>query len=116
MTTVCEAFGLPRSTPKYRQSAAKRIAAERVELNAMVKAVHTVSNGSAGARSIAHIVTRQGMPLSRYRATGFMKHHETPGFSEQPDVLTSLQKGYPASPGDPEHIEPGLHAEAPQSS
>jgi putative transposase len=68
LTTVCEAFGLPRSTVKYRQSAVKRIGAERVELNAMVKAAHTVSNGSAGARSIAHIVTRQGMPLSRYRA------------------------------------------------
>jgi putative transposase len=73
LTAVCEAFGLPRSTVKYRQSAAKRIAAERVELNAMVKAAHTVSNGSAGARSIAHIVTRQCTPLSRYRATGFMK-------------------------------------------
>ena len=39
----------------------------------MVKAAHQLSNGSAGARSIAHIVTGQGTRLSRYRATGFMK-------------------------------------------
>ena len=39
----------------------------------MVKTAHTLSNGSAGARSIALIVSEQGTPLSRYRATGFMK-------------------------------------------
>jgi len=39
----------------------------------MVKSAHTLSNGSAGARSIALIVSGQGTPLSRYRATGFMK-------------------------------------------
>jgi putative transposase len=62
-----------RSTFKYRSAAEKRIDPERLKINAMVKAVHHVSNGSAGARSIAHIVTGQGMPLSRSRATGFMK-------------------------------------------
>jgi putative transposase len=39
----------------------------------MVRSAHTLSNGSAGARSIAHIVSGQGTPLSRYRASGFMK-------------------------------------------
>ena len=39
----------------------------------MVKAVHKQSNGSAGARSIALMVSGQGTRLSRYRATGFMK-------------------------------------------
>ena len=73
LMTVCEAFGLPHTTVKYSRSAAKRIAVQRVNLNAMVKAAHIVSNGSAGARSTAHIVTRQGTPLSRYRATGFMR-------------------------------------------
>ena len=45
----------------------------KIKLNSMVKSAHKLSNGSAGARSIAHIVTRLGVPLSRYRATGFMK-------------------------------------------
>ena len=39
----------------------------------MVKSVHQQSNGSAGARSIALMVSALGTPLSRYRATGFMK-------------------------------------------
>lgn len=73
MTVLCEAFGLHRSTFKYRRSAAARIDPEAVRLNAMVKSAHTLSNGSAGARSIALIVSEQGTPLSRYRATGFMR-------------------------------------------
>ena len=69
---LCEAFGLHRSTFKYRRTAAKRIDVKRMKLNALVKSAHKISNGSAGARSIAHIVTGQGTPLSRYRAAGFM--------------------------------------------
>jgi putative transposase len=65
-----------RSTFKHRRLVYKRIDPEKLKLNAMVKAAHRVSNGSAGARSIAGIVTGQGVPLSRYRATGFMKRLE----------------------------------------
>jgi putative transposase len=39
----------------------------------MIKAMHALSNGSAGARSIASMVTTQGIPLSRYRAGRRMK-------------------------------------------
>ncbi len=35
--------------------------------------MHALSNGSAGARSIADMVTVQGIPLSRYRAGRCMK-------------------------------------------
>jgi len=42
-------------------------------LRTMVKAAHRLSNGSAGARTIAKIVTDQGMLLSRYRASRRMK-------------------------------------------
>lgn len=62
-----------RSTLKYRRAAAKRINPERVRLNAMVKSAHKLSNGSAGARSISHIVTNEGVPLSRYPAKSYMK-------------------------------------------
>jgi putative transposase len=65
-----------RSTFKYRRLVSKRIDPETLKINAMVKAAHHVSNGSAGVRSIAGIVTAQGVPLSRYRATGFMKRLE----------------------------------------
>lgn len=73
MSILCEAFGLHRSTFKYRQAASTRINLETIKLNAMVKEVHKLSNGSAGARSIALMVSEQGAPLSRYRARGFMK-------------------------------------------
>ncbi|MGK0474029.1 MAG: putative transposase [Candidatus Azotimanducaceae bacterium] len=73
LTILCEAFGLHRNTFKYRRSAAKLISLQRVKLNAMGKSAHTLSNASAGTRSIALIVSGQGTPLSRYRATGFMK-------------------------------------------
>lgn len=39
----------------------------------VVKAIHTESNGSAGARTIATIATSRGYPLSRYRAGNLMK-------------------------------------------
>lgn len=41
-----------------------------------VRTVYTQSNGSAGARSIAKMVTTRGSPLSRYRASRLMKQLE----------------------------------------
>ena len=40
----------------------------------LVKAAHCASGGSAGARTIAGIVTTKGVPLSRYKATNAMKN------------------------------------------
>ncbi|MBF4232746.1 IS3 family transposase, partial [Vibrio anguillarum] len=37
-----------------------------------VKAAHRISNGSAGARTIAQLVTNKGIKLSRYRARNLM--------------------------------------------
>jgi putative transposase len=73
IATLCEVFDLHRSTVKYRRAAAQRIDPQRLEMNAVVKSAHRISNGSAGARSISDIVTGWGYPLSRYRARGFMK-------------------------------------------
>jgi putative transposase len=44
-----------------------------VKEQAMVKTIHHESNGSAGARTIAHIATERGIALSRYRAGRLMK-------------------------------------------
>ena len=46
---------------------------ERIKLLGEVRTAHKDSNGSAGARTIATIVTDRGVPLSRYRATRLMK-------------------------------------------
>lgn len=44
-----------------------------VELHALLKDCHRQSNGSAGARTLATMVTLQGVRLSRYRAGRLMK-------------------------------------------
>ncbi len=46
---------------------------EQIELQARIKSLHALSNGSAGARSIADMVSNSGIPLSRYRAGRLMK-------------------------------------------
>jgi putative transposase len=49
------------------------VPAEEQQLREQIKATHTLSNESAGARSIAKMVTTAGTPLSRYRAGRRMK-------------------------------------------
>lgn len=44
-----------------------------IKLRCLIKEVHADSNGPAGARSIAGMVTAQGIALSRYRASKLMK-------------------------------------------
>ena len=46
---------------------------EKVKMINEVRTAYEVSNGSAGARTIASIVTARGVPLSRYRAGRMMK-------------------------------------------
>lgn len=52
------------------------ISMERLQDRAIVKAIHTESKGSAGARTIALIATERGHPLSRYRAGNLMKEQQ----------------------------------------
>lgn len=46
---------------------------EEKRLRECVKDAHALSNGSAGARTIAKMVTAEGLPLSRYRAARRMQ-------------------------------------------
>lgn len=64
---------MPHSTYKYWRIQRKQIRPEQVELNALIKSAHQLSNGSAGARTIASLVTNQGISLSRYRAGRLLK-------------------------------------------
>ena len=66
-------FSVHRSSYKYWRARSKRISPELVKLRSLIKAVHAASNGSAGARSIADMVTTQGIRLTRYRASKLMK-------------------------------------------
>ncbi len=73
MTMLCKVFNIHRSSYKYWRSRKKVISPELVKLRSLVKEVYAASHGSAGARSIAGMVTAQGIKLSRYRASKLMK-------------------------------------------
>ncbi|WP_298445902.1 IS3 family transposase, partial [uncultured Ferrimonas sp.] len=49
------------------------ISADDILLRAKVRELHSASNGSAGARSIAIMASNHGFKLSRYRASKLMK-------------------------------------------
>jgi len=66
-------FGVYRSSYKYWAGRSKQPSVERIRLLSEVRAAHKESNGSAGARTIADILTNRGTALSRYRASGLMK-------------------------------------------
>jgi putative transposase len=70
---LCKVFGVHRSSYKYWRKRDKRISPETVKLHSQVKEVHHQSNGSAGARTVAMMVSNNGYPLSRYRASNIMR-------------------------------------------
>lgn len=66
-------FSIHRSSYKYWRKRSTRIDTDKLKLRSLVSEVHTASNGSAGARTVADMVSQLGVPLSRYRATKLMK-------------------------------------------
>lgn len=62
-----------RSSYRAWQARPAEVRPEELRLQAKVKAAHQLSHGSAGARTIARLVTAEGLPLSRYRAGRRMK-------------------------------------------
>lgn len=68
MQRLCDVFGVHRSSYRAWHNRPKTISCEEQTLREQVTAAYTLSNGSAGARTIAKIVTAEGLPLSRYRA------------------------------------------------
>jgi putative transposase len=66
-----------RSSFNYWASRKSIIKPDKVKQLAEVKRIHNLSNGSAGARTIAIMATTDGFPMSLYRA-------EEPGLWEGP--------------------------------
>ncbi|POP51826.1 IS3 family transposase, partial [Zhongshania marina] len=73
---ICDVFGVNRSSYKYWVKRPNMPSLKRIKLLSEVRSAHKDSNGSAGARTIATIVTDRGIQLSRYRATRLMKELE----------------------------------------
>lgn len=69
-------FEVHRSSFNYWNCRKKSINPERVRQLSEVNRIHSLSNGSAGARTIAIISTTEGLPMSRYVAGKRMKELE----------------------------------------
>ncbi|WP_275267128.1 IS3 family transposase, partial [Pantoea ananatis] len=70
---ICNVFGIHRSSYRYWLSRPQKPDAKHIVILSLVREVHHASNGSAGARSIADMVSAKGVPLSRWRASKIMK-------------------------------------------
>ena len=66
-------FGIQRSSYRYWRDNPNEISFDALRLQESIKHVHQLSNGSAGARSIATRVSENGIPLTRYRAARRIK-------------------------------------------
>lgn len=66
-------FGIHRSSYRAWRDRSRVVSPEELLLREQIQVVHELSNGSAGARAIATMVTMAGQPLSRYRAGRRMK-------------------------------------------
>ena len=67
-------FSVHRSSYQYWRHRSKVPSAEQIRLRALVREAHESSRGSAGARTIADIVSNtKQVPLTRYRANKLMK-------------------------------------------
>jgi len=71
-------FGVHRSSYKYWRQP-KKPHATRVALLSLVRESYCESNGSAGARNIAAMVSTKGVKLSGWRATKLMKERNLIG-------------------------------------
>lgn len=72
VVSLCQTFSVHRSSYRAWISRSQTPCAEKAKALAMVKEIHSQSNGSAGARTIATISTARGVSLSRYRAARLM--------------------------------------------
>ena len=73
MNTLCEVFGVHRSSFKYwKQRSRMPACLVKAEEIAKIQELFDKNEGSAGARSIAQMTTGQDVPLSRYRAGRLM--------------------------------------------
>lgn len=66
-------FEVNLSSYRYWANKTSEPSSLHVLLCAEVRRAYRLSNGSAGARTIAEIVSARGIPLSRYRAGKLMK-------------------------------------------
>ncbi|MGP0837935.1 IS3 family transposase [Serratia sp. CY85251] len=70
---LCSALGVHRSSYRYWQKRCDTVNPARVRLYSEIRRAWNQSRGSAGARTLAEMLTQNGIPMSRYRAGRLMK-------------------------------------------
>jgi putative transposase len=70
---LCDLFDVPRSSYHYQLKHKDKIDPERERLKEKAVAIHTISRGSAGARTIAGQLSQAGLEVGRYKTRSLMK-------------------------------------------
>nr|WP_308379154.1 IS3 family transposase [Serratia marcescens] len=70
---LCSALGVHRSSYRYWQKRCDTINPARVRLYSEIRRAWNRSRGSAGAHTLAEMLTQNGIPMSRYRAGRLIK-------------------------------------------
>jgi hypothetical protein len=68
VVTLCQVFGVHRSSYKYWVKSPEKPDGKRAILRSQVLELHNISHGSAGARSIAIMATLRGFRMGRWLA------------------------------------------------
>lgn len=68
---LCRLLKMPRSV--YYASRYQRVDAERLELRAQIRALHQLSRGSAGSRTLSLLMRRNGYSIGRWLARKLMQ-------------------------------------------
>ncbi|PEH74368.1 IS3 family transposase [Edwardsiella tarda] len=96
VASLCRLFGVHRSSYRYTRKNSTEPDADRAVKRSLVSEVWNASGGSAGARSIATMVTTKGVKLGRWLAGRLMKELG----------ITSCQiPGHKYKRGGNEHVE-----------
>jgi len=76
VTELCRIFNVARSSYNYRKQHANTVCPEREYLKQEAIKIHEDSRGAAGARTIAGMLTQQGLSVGRHKAKSLMKEAE----------------------------------------
>ncbi|OKV91393.1 transposase [Escherichia coli] len=72
--SLCSALEIHRSSYRYWRKRRDTVNPARVRLCSEIRRAWNQSRGSAGARTLAEMLTQNGVPMSRYRAGRLMKY------------------------------------------
>ncbi|HBM9727688.1 IS3 family transposase [Escherichia coli] len=74
VVSLCSALEIHRSSYRYWRKRRDTVNPARVRLCSEIRRAWNQSRGSAGVRTLAEMLTQNGVPMSRYRAGRLMKY------------------------------------------